>query len=47
VLQAVPKRQQEDFSLLIEEAADAVMSLVTEGLEKAQERFNRNVIGTR
>ena len=43
VLQPVPKRQQSDFDLLIEEAADAVLSLVTVGLDRTQERCNRSV----
>lgn len=42
VLQPFPKRQQEDAGVLVEEAADAVLSLVTEGLVKTQERFNRS-----
>jgi PTH1 family peptidyl-tRNA hydrolase len=41
VLQTFPKRQQEDLGVLIEEAADAVLTLVTDGLAATQERFNR------
>ena len=42
VLDTFPKRQQEDLGVLVEEAADAVLALVSEGLATAQERFNRN-----
>lgn len=35
------KKEREEFALLIEEAADAVLSLVTEGLEVTQGRYNR------
>ena len=42
VLDRFPKRQREDAMALVEEAADAVLSLVSEGLAKTQERFNRN-----
>lgn len=41
VLQAFPKRQQEDLGVLIEEAGDAALTLVTDGLAATQERFNR------
>jgi PTH1 family peptidyl-tRNA hydrolase len=47
VLKAFAKREQEDAALLIEETADAVLSLVTAGLERTQERFNRNVLAPR
>jgi len=42
VLDAFPKRQQEDVAVMVEEAADAVLMLVTEGLTAAQEAFNRS-----
>ena len=45
VLDTFPKRQQEDLAVLVEEAADAVLVLVREGLPTAQERFNRNSLG--
>ncbi len=45
VLDAFPKRQQKDLAVLVEEAADAVLVLVREGLPTAQERFNRNSLG--
>jgi peptidyl-tRNA hydrolase, PTH1 family len=41
VLETFPKRQREELGVLIEEAADATLSLVTDGLERTQERFNR------
>jgi PTH1 family peptidyl-tRNA hydrolase len=41
VLETFPKRQREELGVLIEEAADAALSLVTDGLEKTQERYNR------
>jgi len=44
VLDRFPKRQEEDAMALVEEAADAVLALVSEGLAKTQERFNRNGI---
>src|SRR6266516_2059975 len=42
VLDRFPKRQEEDAMALVEEAADAVLALVSEGLAKTQEQFNRN-----
>ncbi|HJP66106.1 MAG TPA: aminoacyl-tRNA hydrolase [Actinomycetota bacterium] len=44
VLEPFAKRERDDAALLIEEAADAVLSLATEGLDRTQERFNRSVI---
>lgn len=44
VLKPFAKKEQDDAALLIEEAADALLSLVTVGLERTQERFNRNVL---
>jgi PTH1 family peptidyl-tRNA hydrolase len=41
VLEPFPKRHREDVDVLIEDAADAVLSLVGEGLSVAQDRFNR------
>jgi PTH1 family peptidyl-tRNA hydrolase len=41
VLQPFAPRDREDAQVLVEEAADAVLSLVTEGLQAAQDRFNR------
>jgi peptidyl-tRNA hydrolase, PTH1 family len=46
VLEPFAKRERDDAALLVETAADAVLSLATEGLERAQERFNRNVLGS-
>jgi PTH1 family peptidyl-tRNA hydrolase len=42
VLGPFAKREQEEANVLIEEAADAVLSLVTEGVEAAQSRHNRS-----
>jgi PTH1 family peptidyl-tRNA hydrolase len=44
VLEPFAKRERDDAALLVEVAADAVLSLVTEGLERTQERFNRSVL---
>jgi PTH1 family peptidyl-tRNA hydrolase len=44
VLKPFAKREQDDAALLIGEAADAVLALVAAGLERTQERFNRNIL---
>jgi PTH1 family peptidyl-tRNA hydrolase len=41
VLNAFSKREWEEVDILIEDAADAVLSLIGEGLEATQSRFNR------
>jgi PTH1 family peptidyl-tRNA hydrolase len=41
VLEPFKAREREDIALTIEDAADAVLTLVTQGLEAAQSRFNR------
>jgi PTH1 family peptidyl-tRNA hydrolase len=41
VLDTFAKREREDVELLIEDAADAVLTLIHEGLASAQDRFNR------
>jgi peptidyl-tRNA hydrolase, PTH1 family len=41
VLNAFSKAEREEVDVLIEDAADAVLSLVDEGLEMTQSRFNR------
>jgi peptidyl-tRNA hydrolase, PTH1 family len=41
VLEPVPKRQAEDFAVLLERAADAAMDLVHLPLERVQDRHNR------
>jgi PTH1 family peptidyl-tRNA hydrolase len=41
VLEPVPKRQAEDFAVLLERAADATIDLVHLPLERAQDRHNR------
>jgi PTH1 family peptidyl-tRNA hydrolase len=40
VLKPVPKREAEDFAVLLERAADATMDLVHLPLERAQDRHN-------
>jgi PTH1 family peptidyl-tRNA hydrolase len=40
VLEPVPKREAEDFAVLLERAADATMDLVHLPLERAQDRHN-------
>ena len=42
VLDPFAKREQDDAAVLIEDAADAVLALIREGLEPAQDRFNRS-----
>jgi peptidyl-tRNA hydrolase, PTH1 family len=46
VLQPIGKSQLEDLAVTIARAADAVGSLITEGLEAAQQRFNRGAAPT-
>jgi peptidyl-tRNA hydrolase, PTH1 family len=41
VLDTFAKREREDVEVLIEDAADAVLTLIREGLATAQDRFNR------
>ncbi len=41
VLEPFPKRQEAEVALLVDDAADAVRSLIVEGLERTQDRFNR------
>ena len=42
VLDTFARRERDDVELLIESAADAVLTLVREGLSPAQDRFNRS-----
>ena len=42
VLDPFPKRDEEEVAILVGEAADAVRSLVIDGLERTQDRFNRS-----
>lgn len=42
VLQPFPKRDEADVAILVDEGADAVRAIVLEGLERAQDRFNRS-----
>jgi PTH1 family peptidyl-tRNA hydrolase len=41
VLDAFSKREREEVDLLVEDASDALLTLVVEGLAVAQDRFNR------
>jgi PTH1 family peptidyl-tRNA hydrolase len=41
VLEPFSRREGEELELLLEDAVDAVLSLVTEGLSATQSRFNR------
>ena len=42
VLQPVAARDEAELAILVSHAADAVRSLVIEGLERTQDRFNRS-----
>ena len=42
VLQPVGKREEADVALLVHHAADAVRTLITDGLERTQDRYNRS-----
>jgi peptidyl-tRNA hydrolase, PTH1 family len=42
VLDTIPKRLAADVALLVDHAADAVRSLIADGLEGTQDRFNRS-----
>jgi peptidyl-tRNA hydrolase, PTH1 family len=42
VLQPFPKRAEADAAILVDDAADAVVSLAREGLAAAQDRYNRS-----
>jgi PTH1 family peptidyl-tRNA hydrolase len=42
VLEPFPKRLQADVEMLVDDAADAVLSLVRDGLAEAQDRYNRS-----
>ena len=42
VLQPVGARDEADLAILASHAADAVRSLITDGLERTQDRFNRS-----
>ena len=41
VLEGFAKREEADVEILVDDAADAVLSLVRDGLEATQDRFNR------
>ena len=42
VLQPFPKREEADAAILVDDGADAVRAIVLDGLEGAQNRFNRS-----
>lgn len=42
VLQPFGKREQADVAILVDDAADAVRSLVSDGLARTQDRFSRS-----
>jgi peptidyl-tRNA hydrolase, PTH1 family len=42
VLQPVGTREETDLALLVSHSADAVRALITDGLERTQDRFNRS-----
>jgi PTH1 family peptidyl-tRNA hydrolase len=42
VLDRFSKREREEADVLIEDAADAVLSIIDDGFEATQNRFNRN-----
>jgi peptidyl-tRNA hydrolase, PTH1 family len=42
VLQPVGSRDETDLAILVGHAADGVRSLITDGLERTQDRFNRS-----
>jgi PTH1 family peptidyl-tRNA hydrolase len=46
VLQPIGKAQLEDFAVTVARAADAVETLITDGLTSAQQRFNRGAANT-
>jgi PTH1 family peptidyl-tRNA hydrolase len=45
VLQPIGAKDQADLAILVSHAADAVRALITEGLERTQDRFNRTTPG--
>jgi PTH1 family peptidyl-tRNA hydrolase len=46
VLQPVGSRDEADLAILVGHAADAVRALISEGLERTQDRFNRSTPGS-
>jgi PTH1 family peptidyl-tRNA hydrolase len=42
VLQPFAKREEADAAILVDDGADAVRALIVDGLEAAQDRFNRS-----
>jgi PTH1 family peptidyl-tRNA hydrolase len=42
VLQPMGKREEADLALVVSHAADAVRALITDGVERTQDRFNRS-----
>ena len=46
VLEPIAKRDETEIELLVAHGADAVRSLIVEGLERTQDRFNRSTPST-
>jgi PTH1 family peptidyl-tRNA hydrolase len=46
VLDPIPKRLAADVAILVDHGADAVRSLIADGLERTQDRFNGSSPGT-
>jgi PTH1 family peptidyl-tRNA hydrolase len=46
VLDRFPARERDEVAVLVEEAADAVLAIVIDGLAPAQSRFNRSGVRT-
>jgi peptidyl-tRNA hydrolase, PTH1 family len=46
VLRPVGARDEADLAVLVRHAADATRALISEGLERTQDRFNRSTPGT-
>jgi PTH1 family peptidyl-tRNA hydrolase len=42
VLEPFPKRDEDEAAALVQDAADAVMSVISSGLDLAQDRYNRS-----
>ena len=42
VLEPFARREEDEATVLVQEAADAVMSVIASGVEAAQDRFNRS-----
>jgi PTH1 family peptidyl-tRNA hydrolase len=45
VLSAIPKKLRDDLLIVVNSAAEALDSILTEGIETAMNRYNRNFLG--